>query len=138
MELITRPHLIPLYITFIYVTLIRFDFKDDFLNWERLLHLNAESCVVNNGVSSEYFKLNRGTSEGDPLAAYIFILVMQIVSSIIKHDSNHEGIPINNEQIKMVLFADDESTFFLRNWDSLERLQRHLQTISEYTSLVVN
>ena len=32
-----------------------------FLNWVRLLHLNAESCVVNNGVSSEYFNLNRGT-----------------------------------------------------------------------------
>ena len=100
--------------TFIYVTLRRFGFKDNFLNCVRLLRFNAESCVVNNGVSSEYFNLNRGTRQGDPLVAYIFILVMQIVSSIIKHDSNIEGILVNNEQIKMVLFADD-STFFLTN-----------------------
>ena len=74
--------------------------KTIFLNWVRLLHLNAEGCVVNNGVSSEYFNLNRGTPQGDQLAAYIFILVMQILSSIIKHNSNIEAIPVNNEKLK--------------------------------------
>ena len=37
----------------------------------------------------------------------------------------------------MVLFADD-STFFLRNWESLEHLERHLSVVSRYTSLAVN
>ena len=44
-------------------------------------------------------KLHRDKSQDNPLAAYMYLFVMQIVSSIIKHDSNIEGIPVNNEQI---------------------------------------
>ena len=97
---------------FIFATLKRFGFKQDFIRWVQILHLNAESCIINNGFSSKYIRLTRGTRQGDPLASYLFILVMQIFSSIIKFDKEIKGIPIENTEIKMVLFADD-STFFL-------------------------
>ena len=122
---------------FIFATLKRFGFKEDFIRWVQILHLNAESCIINNGFFSNYIRLARGTRQGDPLASYLFILVMQIFSSIIKFDKEIKGISVGNTEIKMVLFADD-STFFLHNWESLERLERHLSVISLYTSLAVN
>ena len=67
---------------FIFATLKRFGFKEDFIRWVQILHLNAESCIINNGFSSNYIRLARGTRQGDPLASYLFILVMQIFSSI--------------------------------------------------------
>ena len=39
------------------------------------MHYNVESCVLNNGYSTGYFKLERGTRQGDPIAAYLFIIV---------------------------------------------------------------
>ena len=35
------------------------------------------SCVMNNSTSTGYFTLSSGTRQGDPISAYLFILVMK-------------------------------------------------------------
>ena len=46
----------------------------DFIQWVRTLLNEQQSCVMNNGTTTGYFKLNRGTRQGDPLSAYLFAL----------------------------------------------------------------
>ena len=64
--------------SFLFSALKCFGFGDKFIQWVRTLVNNAESCVMNNGHSTGYFLLERGTRQGDPLSAYLFILAFEI------------------------------------------------------------
>ena len=98
---------------FIFSVMKVFGFPEYFINWVEILHNQLESCVMNNGFSTGYFPVKRGTRQGDPLAAYIFILTIEVLS----------------------LFADD-STFFLKDIESFYNLN---DTLLEFSiSLKVN
>ena len=56
------------------ITLKAFGFGENFINWIKIILTNQESCVMNGGNSTGYFKLERGARQGDPISAYLFIL----------------------------------------------------------------
>ena len=74
----------------------------------RILFYNAESCVINDGRSTGYFRLERGRGQGDSLSAYLFILALEVQ---IRENNDITGIIINNTNIKLSAHADD--TYFL-------------------------
>ena len=49
---------------------------------------NQESCIINGGITTKYFKLDTGARQGDPISAYLFVLVLEIVFNLIKQDKN--------------------------------------------------
>ena len=49
---------------------------------------NQESCIINGGITTKYFKLDTGTRQGDPISAYLFVLALEIVFNLIKQDKN--------------------------------------------------
>ena len=61
------------------------------IEWIKILLNNQESRVINGGKTSKYFKLERETRQGDPISAYLFIIVLEVVFRIIKETSNIEG-----------------------------------------------
>ena len=66
---------------------------------------------MNNGLSTGYFKLSRGTKQGDPLSPYLFILVLEILFIQVRNDPSVQGFKIGDIEIKLSAFADD-TTFF--------------------------
>ena len=44
---------------FIIATLKKFSFKSNFINWIKIFLNVQESCVLNSGVTTKYFKLER-------------------------------------------------------------------------------
>ena len=59
---------------FLVSALEKYGFKNNFIRWIKLLLKNHESCIINEGQITNYFKLERDIGQGDSLSAYLFIL----------------------------------------------------------------
>ena len=82
---------------------------------------NIQSCVINNGVSSNFFTLERGVRQGDPLSPYLFIIAVETLAIAIRQKESIKGITIGTEETKLLQFADD-TTAVLADTSSAERL----------------
>ena len=100
--------------SFLMCVLKKFGFGNDFRKWIQILMKNPESCVINGGKTTPYFKLERGTRQGDPISAYLFILALEVVFSLIKANPDIEGLQFFSHTFLYSAYADD-TTFFLRN-----------------------
>ena len=63
---------------FLLQILQKFGFGIDFVSWIKAILNNQESCIINGGKTTKYFKLERGARQGYPISAYLFILVLEI------------------------------------------------------------
>ena len=68
---------------------------------------NQESCVINGGKTSQYFKLERGTRQGDPISAYLFIIVLEVIFLNIIQNSHIKGIELFDKEFIYTAYADD-------------------------------
>ena len=57
---------------FLFATLKRYGFGTEFVNFIKTLLFDPQDCIINNGYTKDYFKLERGTKQGDPLSAYLY------------------------------------------------------------------
>ena len=76
------------------------------------------SCVMNNGFTTGYFTNER---QGDPISAYLFILVLEILFLQMKENEKTEGIKIFSYEFLLSTFADD-ATYLVCNMDSTEEI----------------
>ena len=56
---------------FLIAILGRIGFGVEFIEWMKILLNYQESCVINGGKTSKYFKLEKGTRQSDPISAYL-------------------------------------------------------------------
>ena len=91
-----------------------FEFGNDFRKWVQILIKNPESCVTNGSKTTSYFKLERGTRQGDPISAYLFIIAWEVVFSLTRANPYIEGLQFFRHTFLYSAYADD-TTFFLRN-----------------------
>ena len=123
--------------SFIIATLKHFNFGPNFIKWITILRMGNESCVINNGKVTDFFPLMRGTKQGDPISPYIFILVIEILATMVRESSKIEGLKILGNEIKMLIFADD-TTFFLKDEKSFSQVLKLLDTFATFSSLKIN
>ena len=104
---------------FLISTLERYGFGNRFVRWAKILLKNQESCIIYGGNTMKYFKLEKGARQGDPISAYLFILILEIVFLSIKENKNIKGLNIFNHTFLYTAYAD-ETTFFLKDKESLK------------------
>ena len=123
--------------SFIISILRAFEFLPDFIQWVKTFFKNVEGCVMNNGSSTGYFPLERGTRQGDPISAYLFILALEILLIQIRKNADIKGIIIDETEIKLSAYADDGS-FFVTDIHSLQAFFFICNQFREFSSLKLN
>ena len=123
--------------TFLLCALRKFGFGNNFIKWVKIILNGQESCIMNNGHSTGYFALSSGTRQGNPIPAYLFILVMEVLFIQICSNKNIRGLQIFDYEIKLISFANDV-TCFLRGVTSIEHVLNLLRYSHQFTSLKIN
>ena len=71
-------------------------------------------------IYNKVFKLDKGTRRGDPISAYLFILVLEIAFNLIKQNEDIHGLTFFDHTVLYKAYADD--TTFLKDKESVEKV----------------
>ena len=122
---------------FIWKALHKYNFGNYLINVIKLLYNNPESCIMNQGFSTRYFKLHRGVRQGDPLSPYLFILAVELLAVKLRDDLSVKGFRICGEEIKLTLYADD-MTIILQDTKSAQLAIKILREFEKDSGLKIN
>ena len=96
---------------FLTLALKRYGFGKTFIKRMKTLSNNQESCVINGEFTTNNFKLDKGARQGDPISAYLFILVLKIVFNLIKQNKDIYGLSFFDHTVLHTAYADDTTSF---------------------------
>ena len=85
--------------------------------------------MINFGTTTQFFDLERSCRQGDPIAAYLFLLVMEVLLNKLRNQGF--GLDIYDMKIWGSAFADD-LTLFSKN---CHELRASLSIINEYRAI---
>lgn len=71
---------------FIYQTLDFFNFGASIKNWIQTFYKDIKSCVIQNGIATDYFFPQRGCRQGDPISPYLFLLCAEVLGILIRNN----------------------------------------------------
>jgi hypothetical protein len=96
---------------FMFKCLEHLNFGKNFINLIKCLYNDVETCVVNNGHASPFFKPTRGIRQGCPASAFLFIIIAEVLANAIRANKRIRGIVINGKSYVLVQYADDTCLF---------------------------
>ena len=95
----------------IWRTLSYFGFEDTFLDKIKILFQDVSLCTTNNGYVSEQINPTRGLFQGNPIAPYIFLLLIETLSIQLRNAPEIKGINVEGVKFLISQFADDMNLF---------------------------
>ena len=83
------------------------NFGESIKKWLKVFYNDISASVVQCGYLSEFFIVQRGCRQGDPLSPYIFLLCAEILTRMFKSNKDIKGIKIADTEYTLSQFADD-------------------------------
>ena len=115
-----------------------FNFGTNIKGWIKTFYTNIQSSVTQNCYLSDFFEIQRGCRQGDPLSPYIFLLCAEILGILVKHSDEIKGITIDDSEFLISQYADDTSLILDGSPESLDASLRMLQTYADMSGLSMN
>ena len=83
---------------FMFKVLRAFGSGPDICQWISTFYKDIKSSVTVNGQLSEWFAIQRGCRQGDPISPYLFILCVEILAIMIRQNKHIKGIFIGETE----------------------------------------
>ena len=120
----------------------QFNFGHDFIKWIKTIYCNTSSCLVQNGIVSDFFTLEKGVRQGCPLSALLFVISIEILACKIRQCKEISGIklPLQDyvkNEVKISMYADD-ITVFLTDVNDIKCVLDILRKFSKVSGLKLN
>lgn len=123
---------------FMFKVLKAYGFGDSISRWVETFYNSIKSSVVVNGNSTQWFNVERGCRQGDPISPYLFILSVEILSIMIKEEKSIKGIHVDDVEYKIAQFADDTQLLNEGDRTSFEQTIHILDTFGRASGLLMN
>ncbi|KAL9675480.1 hypothetical protein QQ045_003682 [Rhodiola kirilowii] len=119
-----------------------YGFPDQFVKWIRACISSVKYSVVINGGMEGYFSSSRGIRQGDPISPYLFTLVMEVLSRLLRRESGSAGFKFHPKcariRLTHLLFADDAIIFSKADLESLAKIKAALKLFYVWSGLKVS
>ena len=114
------------------------NFGESIKQWLKVFYNDISASVVQCGFLSEFFIVQRGCRQGDPLSPYIFLLCAEILTRMFKANKDIKGIKIADTEYTLSQFADDTTVLLDGSQKSLDEALRVLNRFAISSGLKVN
>ena len=84
---------------FLRTTLEKFRFRTNFIGWIKIFLNEQELCVINEGVTTQYFKLEKRTQQGDLVSTDLLISCLEMLFMIVKNNKDIKSLKIPGNTI---------------------------------------
>ncbi|GJY23686.1 uncharacterized protein Tco_0397344 [Tanacetum coccineum] len=127
--------------SFLRAILCYFGFHIVMVDWIMKCVSTASFSINVNGVLHAYFKGKRGLRQGDPMSPYLFTLVMEVLTLMLKRNVTQDGMfqfhpKCERQEIINVCFADDLFLFAYANADFVQVICDALEEFKNCSGLV--
>ena len=121
----------------------KMNIDDKFIKWVKLLFANASAAVNLNGSPSNNFKVERGVRQGRPLAPYLFLIVGEALTHVIKKaikEKRLRGVtlPGGKKQQSIAQYVDDSLFMVRREVRDVDEMVRLLKVFSAASGMEIN
>ena len=115
----------------------KFNFGPNFIKWMSILYAEPKFKIKNNGWLSTSYNMERGIRQGCSASALIFLLVVEILSTMIRRNSMINGIKIGEAEHKLIQYADD-ITVCVENLVSIDEVFKTIGTFCKAVGMKLN
>ena len=91
----------------VYKALSWFGYGQNMIKMIMVLFEEFRMQTSNNGYFSDEFCTTKGLFQGNPIAPYLFIVIIELLAIKIRENKHIRGVKIKEEELLLSLFADD-------------------------------
>ena len=112
-----------------------YNFGNEFCKWINIFNTDIEAFILQSGFLSRPINIERGCRQGDPIAAYLFLICAEVLYLFFQDNPDIKGISINNNYYKLTQFVDDTTVFLDGTKDSLVAALNTLEIFGSLSGL---
>ena len=98
---------------FMIKTLQKMSIERTYLNILKPIYCKPTANSILNGEKLKVFPLRSGIRQGCPFSPLLFNIVLEVLATAIREETEIKGIQIGKEEVKLSLFANDMISFLI-------------------------